>query len=214
MAAFCHELEACLRELSFDDDGTQIIVPPPLARRHRQRLSPWPLVALLVALLAIGAIVAALVLTGHSPGGGGTPSAGRPVHLSAVTAYDPDGTGGEHNELAPLATDGNSQTFWKTEHYDDAPSLAGKPGVGLVLDPGRTVALHRVRIATSTPGFTAVIRGGDSPTSFTADVSASQVVQDGTQFAISGNAYRYYEVWITKLGPGFVNAAINEVTAT
>ena len=88
------------------------------------------------------------------------------MHLVASTAYDPFGTGGEHNELARFATDGNAQTFWKTEHYDDAPSLAGKPGVGLVLDPGRTVALHDVQITTSTPGFTAVIKGGDSPTSF------------------------------------------------
>jgi eukaryotic-like serine/threonine-protein kinase len=213
MSAFCHELEACLAELSFDEDGTQIIAPPPPARRHRRRVSPWPFVSLLAALLAIGAVVAALVLTGHSPTGGGTSSGGGPVQLSAVTAYDPFGTSGEHNELAHLATDGNPNTFWKTEHYDDAPSLAGKPGVGLVLDPGRTVALHEVRIATSTPGFTAVIRGGDSPTSFTKDVSASQVVADGAQFAISGGAFRYYEIWITELGPGFVNAAINEVTA-
>ena len=214
MDAFCHELEACLSELSFDEDGTQIIAPPPVARRQRPRLSPWPVLSLLVALLAIGAVVAALVLTGHSPGGGGTANGGGPIHLTAVTAYDPFGTGGEHNELAHLATDGDPNTFWKTEHYDDAPSLAGKPGVGLVLDPGRTVALHDVQIATSTPGFTAVIKGGDSPTSFTKDVSASQVVEDGTQFAVSGGAFRYYEVWITKLGPGFVNAAINEVTAT
>ena len=78
MAAFCHELEACLRELSLDGDGTQIIAPP-TARAHGAHggVSPWPVLALLVALLAIGAIVAALVLTGHSPGGGGgTPSGG------------------------------------------------------------------------------------------------------------------------------------------
>ena len=205
MAAFCHELEACLSELSFDGDGTQIIVPLQPARRHRPRLSPWPVLALLVALVAIGAVVAALVLTGHSPGGvGGTANSGTPIHLTAVTAYDPFGTGGEHNELAHLATDGDPDTFWKTEHYDDAPSLAGKPGVGLVLDPGRSVALHVVRIATGTPGFTAMIKGGDSPTSFTKDVSASQVVENGTEFTISGGAFRYYEVWITKLGPGFI----------
>ena len=68
------------------------------------------------------------------------------------------------------------QTFWKTEHYDDAPSLAGKPGVGLVLDPGRSVALREVHVTTTTPGFVALIKGGDSPTSFTKDVSASQTV--------------------------------------
>ena len=214
MAAFCHELETCLAELSFDVDGTQIIAPRPVARRHGG-LSPWPVLAALVALLAIGAIVAALVLTGHTPGRSKTPaSGGSPVHLLATTAYDPFGTGGEHNELARYATDGNDQTFWKTEHYNDAPSLAGKPGVGLVLDPGRVVALHELRIRTSTPGFVAVIRGGDSPTSFTQDVSVSEPVADGTRFRTFGGSFRYYEIWITRLGPSFIDARINEVTAT
>jgi tRNA A-37 threonylcarbamoyl transferase component Bud32 len=217
MAAFCQELEACLRELSFGDgDGTQIIPPLPRPRRHGG-LSPWPVLALIVSLLAIGAIVAALVLTGHTPGnsgGGGGGSAGGSVHLLATTAYDPYGTDGEHDELAHYATDGNATTYWKTEHYDDAPSLAGKPGVGLVLDPGRAVALRELRIATSTPGFVAVIKGGDSPTSFTKDVSGSQTVSDGTTFSISGGSFRYYEVWITQLAPGFIDAKINEVTAT
>jgi hypothetical protein len=214
MAAFCAELEGCLRELSPGEEGTQIIVPP-RARRHRGGPSPWPVLAAVVALLAIGAVVAALVLTGHSPGrGSGSPAVRAPVHLIATTAYDPYGTGGEHNELAHYATDGNGQTFWKTEHYDDAPSLAGKPGVGLVLDPGRTVALHDVRVTTTTPGFVAVVKGGDSPTSFTQDVSASQAVAGVTRFTISGAAFRYYELWITRLGPGFIDARVNEVTAT
>jgi hypothetical protein len=214
MAAFCAELEGCLRELRPGEEGTQIIVPP-RARRHRGGPSPWPVLAAIVALLAIGAAVAALVLTGRSPGrGSGSPAAGAPVHLLATTAYDPYGTGGEHNELAHYATDGNGLTFWKTEHYDDAPSLAGKPGVGLVLDPGRAVALHAVRVTTTTPGFVAVVKGGNSPTSFTQDVSASQTVAGATRFTISGAAFRYYELWITRLGPGFVDARVNEVTAT
>ena len=214
MAAFCAEPEGCLCELRPGEEGTQIIVPP-RARRHRGGLSPWPVLAAIVALLAIGAVVAALVLTGRSPGrGSGSPTAGAPIHLLATTAYDPYGTGGEHNELAHYATDGNGLTFWKTEHYDDAPSLAGKPGVGLVLDPGRTVALHAVRVTTTTPGFVAVVKGGNSPTSFTQDVSASQTVAGATRFTISGAAFRYYELWITRLGPGFVDARVNEVTAT
>ena len=215
MSAFCHELELCLAELSFDADGTQIIAPRTAPRRHGD-VSPWPVIALLVALLAIGATVAALVLTGHTPGGGtgGTSGGGRPVHLLATTAYDPFGTGGEHDELAHFATDGNAQTFWKSEHYDDAPSLAGKPGVGLVLDPGRTVALRDIRVTTTTPGFVALIKGGDSPTSFTKDLSASQTVSATSTFAVSGGSFRYYEIWITRLGPGFVDARINEVTAT
>jgi hypothetical protein len=76
------------------------------------------------------------------------------------------------------------------------------------------VALHELRIRTSTPGFVAVIRGGDSPTSFTQDVSVSEPVADGTRFRTFGGSFRYYEIWITRLGPSFIDARINEVTAT
>ena len=139
------ELEACLRELGPARNGTQIIAPPTRADGVAVT-SPWPVMASIVALLAIGAVGCGArpdraQLAGR---GSGAPAAGAPSHCSRPRRYDPYGTGGEHDELAHYATDGNAATFWKTEHYDDAPSLAGKPGVGLVLDPGRAVALHAV----------------------------------------------------------------------
>ena len=216
MAAFCQELDACLAEGS--DAGTQVIRPAPgptRAHRHRRSVSPWPFLVLLVALIAIGAVVAVLLLRNHTSGDGGatTSSGGAPVHLTAVRANDPYGTNGEHDELVPQATDGNAATYWKTEHYDNAPSL-GKPGVGLVLDAGSAKEVHQIGIATQTPGFTAVIKGGDSPTSFTADLSAAQTIEDGTRIRLTGGGrYRYYELWITRLGDGFNDARINEVRA-
>ncbi|HEX7625660.1 MAG TPA: protein kinase, partial [Gaiellaceae bacterium] len=173
MADFCSELEACLAEAQ----GTTQIIPPQHAprRAHRKRVSPWPLLLALAGLIAVGAVVAALVLNHEtgvfsihsgSSGGGGTPP-----HLSAVTAYDPFGTGGENDSRAKLATDKIASTYWETEQYYDAPSL-NKPGVGIVLDAGRSVQLHQLGIATSTPGFIAVIRAGDAPGGpFTAYVS-------------------------------------------
>jgi hypothetical protein len=113
----------------------------------------------------------------------------------------------------PAATDHDGSTYWKTETYHDAPSL-NKPGVGLVLDTGRALELHRLKIATSTPGFTAAIKGGDSPTDFTAELSPSQTVQDGTEFRLHGGTYRYYLIWITRLGQGYRDARINEVGAS
>ena len=217
MAAFCHELEACLHELS-DADGTQIIAPRPAPRRHRGP-SPWPVLALIVSLLAIGAVIAALVLTGHTPGrggGGASSGGGAPVHVTAVAANDPYGTGGENDGLVHNATDGSDATSWRTERYFDAPSM-DKPGVGLVLDAGHTVTLHTLTIATQTPGFIAVIKASDSAASFTKDtkdVSTPQVVADGTRFTITGGSFRYYEIWITRLGANYPYAWINEVTAT
>ena len=214
MRAFCEELDACLAEVRGGTQGTYVLPPPGRVGRHRRRTSPWPVLVLLLALLAIGGVVAFLVLHGTGSGGGAPPTpAGGSIALSGIGAYDPYGTNGEHDAEASRATDHDGSTFWQTERYHDAPSL-NKPGVGLVLDAGRAVELHKLKIATSTPGFMAVIKGGDSPTHFTADLSSSEKVEDGTEFRLSGGAYRYYEIWITRLGPGYADARINEIGAT
>ncbi len=225
MTDFCRELEACLAELQAGE-GTQVVPAP--AYRSPRRLSgpsPWPVVLVIVGLLAIGAVVAYLVLDGfpkHSSGGGapsGRGSVAASVHLSAVTAYDPYGTGakGENNGQAHLATDGDPSTYWETERYYDAPSL-NKPGVGLVLDAGKPVQLHQLGFSTATPGLTAEILAGDSSTGpFLGDVvGASQVVPSNGQvrYTITGGKHRYYVIWITRLGPGPTHTAqINTVAA-
>jgi hypothetical protein len=218
MVEFCHELEACLAEAH----GTQVL---PAVKQKRERaprprrrgISPWPLILLLAALLAIGGIVAALLIHGTGTGsdtttaaGGGGGNGGGAVRLRAVAADDRFGTGGEHDADVGKATDNDPSTYWPTEGYRTAPDL-GKPGVGLVLDAGRTVQLHELGIATGTPGFTAQIRAGDSPTTATKTISPSQTVDDGTTFDLQGGSYRYYEVWITRLGGNYDKAQLNEV---
>jgi eukaryotic-like serine/threonine-protein kinase len=225
MADFCRELEACLAEEQ--GGATQVIAPVPRAavpRRRRRSVSPWPLLLVLAALIAIGAVIAVLVLergTGvfsiyHSSSGGGGGGSGAAVHLAAVTAYDPYGSppGQEHNADAPKATDNNAATYWETETYHSTFSQLHKPGVGLVLDAGKSVQLHQLGIATATPGFTAVIRAGDSQGSFPDTVSSSQTVSSGTQFTITGGKHRYYVIWITSLPPGGSTVRINEVKAS
>ena len=105
---------------------------------------------------------------------GGT---GAPVALHAVTAYDPYGRppGLEHNADAHYATDASADTYWETERYISSFAAMGKLGVGLVLDAGRPVQLQQLGLVTQTPGFTAVIRGGDSASGpFPDTLSASQ----------------------------------------
>ncbi|MFL5927753.1 MAG: protein kinase domain-containing protein [Gaiellaceae bacterium] len=218
MADFCRELEANLQEAQ----GTVVMTPPPKVRRARVRRrgpNPWPIVLALLVLIAIGAAIAYLAVTrDHGtpaskppvPTGGG----GTPVHLAGATAYDPFGTGGEHDDKADLATDGDGATYWETEHYNDAPSL-GKQGVGLVLDAGRSVQLHAVGVSTATPGFVASIRAGDSKLGpFPVTVAAPKTVDDRTQFAVTGEGeHRYYVLWITRLGAGYNTARVNEIRA-
>jgi serine/threonine protein kinase len=217
MGAFCQELDSCLaEEHQGTTQGTQAIAPP---RARRRGISPWPLVLVVLALIAIGAVLAVLIVRGipswgpGSSGGRGGTGQGAPPHLKAVGANDPFGTNGEHDSIVGRATDGNVSSYWNTEHYDDAPSL-GKAGVGLVLDAGRSMQLHQIAIATSTPGFVATIKAGDTSTDFPHTVSPSQTVNDGTTFDISGGTYRYYELWITRLGGGYHEARVNEIRAS
>jgi len=219
MTDFCHELEANLQEAQ----GTVVMTPPPKARRAPTRArragpNPWPIVLALLALIAIGGVIAYLALTRDTGNPTSTPpistAAGTPVHIAAVTAYDPHGSGGEHDDKVGLATDGDGATYWETEHYNDAPSL-GKDGVGLVLDAGASVRLHTVGLSTATPGFVASIRAGDSKFGpFPVTVAASKTVGDRTQFTITGGGeHRYYVLWITRLGAGYNTARVNEIRA-
>jgi predicted Ser/Thr protein kinase len=224
MADFCAELEACLAEVQ----GTQVItrgaIAPPRRERVRARrrgMSPWPLVVVLLALIATGGVVAYLIVQGIPSWGSGknngTPPAGAAVTLHAATAYDPYGSppGQEHNADAPKATDADPNTYWETEQYRSSFAAIGKPGVGLVLDAGRSVQLRELGIVTQTPGFTAVIRGGTSASGpFDAYLSSPQTVQSSMQIALKGGKYRWYLIWLTRLPPNYHAVRINDVKAS
>ena len=67
------------------------------------------------------------------------------------------------------------------------PASPASPASGSSSTPGRTVALHQLTIATSTPGFVAVIKGGDSPTSFThGRLAPRRPSTTARRFSISG----------------------------
>jgi predicted Ser/Thr protein kinase len=220
MAEFCQELEACLAE----EQGTQVLPPSggglrPV-RAKRRGMSPWPLILVLLALLATGAVVAYLVVHGApnwgSPGGSPAGGGATTLHLRAVTAYDPFGVppGQEHNADAPRATDSSAGTYWETERYNSSFKAIGKKGVGLVLDAGTSVQLHQLGLVTQTPGFTAVIRGGDSASGpFPDYLSSPETATGQTQFVLHGGKHRYYLIWITALPPANGTVRINDVNA-
>ena len=120
--------------------------------------SRWPLVGVMgvVALLLAG-----LALVGwqfwqdrnrdsanngqasgtRSPEDGGSPTESsppavaprEPVEIASATAFDPAGDGGENDEDAELAIDGDSSTSWQTLTYASRELGDLKPGVGLRL---------------------------------------------------------------------------------
>ena len=216
MGEFASELRNCLAELgSFDSDST-FIAPSPVLResaphRTRGKRPRWPLY-LVLALVGAAAIVAGvLVLSGSkgkkpsaSPGG-----TGAALTLHGVGAYDPVGGDGEHGSEAPNATDGNPSTYWETEHYR---SGLRKDGVGVVLDAGRAVAAKSMTVSSDTPGFTATILAGNSPSGPFAADAPSQQVGPRTTFVLQGRNAQYYVVWVTDLGANS-SVHVNEIRA-
>jgi eukaryotic-like serine/threonine-protein kinase len=216
MDEFASELRRCLAELNTPDAERTVIAQSPVARErrpHRVRAarSRVPLYVVL-ALAAVAAIVVGILALGGSKGKPKAPpsAAGAPVALSGIGADDPFGNNKvEHNAEAPNATDGNATTYWQTEHYNDG---LGKPGVGVVLSAARSVALKQMTVSTDTPGFTAQIRVGNSPTGPFSQDSSPTTVNGSTVFPLKGTAGKYYEVWITDLGPNS-SVHVNEVKA-
>jgi eukaryotic-like serine/threonine-protein kinase len=221
MDVFAAELRGCLGETALDGGGPadETVVIAPRARepaRRAERPSVWPLILLLAGLAVLAGIFAAVfAFTGSTPsdfvpGIVHHPKA-KAVRLAGVSGYDPYGSGGEHDDTAALATDGQATTYWRTEHYSSSLSSL-KPGVGLLLDVHRTRKLSQVTVTSDTPGFTAKIEAGASPSGPFKPVSSSETVGSRTTFSLQGANARYYVVWITDLGSN-ASVHVNEVTA-
>jgi hypothetical protein len=208
MAAFASELEGALAELDgHHDAAATVVVPPPRPPRQRKRVSRWAFVIAVTAVLAIAAIVFGfLTLGGNDQGAGST---ARPIPVHGLSSYDPPpGDGHEHNERVGLATDGDVSTYWTTEQYNSFT----KPGVGLVLDAGRPVQGSTLRVRTDTPGFTAMIRTGNSEAGpFRVDSSTKTVGATTTFQLRTSSPMEYYVIWITSLAPALGHAHVNDV---
>jgi hypothetical protein len=226
MDAFAGELEACLAELraGYTYSNRTVVNAPtvgPAPRRRvraRRRVTPGPLLVSLLALAALALIVVAAIAVqrDHSvlpsiPGTNGGDGSAVPVQLSATTAYDPEGDGGEHDDEASLATDGNAATFWRTDRYATTSFGNLKTGVGLVLQKSGDKNVKTLTVTTDTPGFTAVVKAGASP-SAALTVSDSEVVSGKTTFDLQDGAGPVFVLWITGLPSGRV-AHVNEVSA-
>ncbi|MGZ8693931.1 MAG: protein kinase domain-containing protein [Gaiellaceae bacterium] len=221
MSDLVAELEACGRgDVAPPSDGAPtMIVPPPPGREERRRrgkgrgrrVARALVLTLIVLLLVAGAALGAYVLASglSDDDGGGGASAGTVVPLRGITAYDPQGDNkAEHDEEAPNATDRNPATYWKTETYNTFT----KDGVGLVLDAGTRRQVRAVTVTTDTPGYTAELQTGRSPTGPFTPVAPGKPLGDSTTFTLQDADARYYVVWITDLGGRDV-VHVNEVRA-
>jgi serine/threonine-protein kinase len=221
MGEFRAELEACLVELRSRPDTSAtgilpVVAPPREARVHRRRRARWLVPLLIVLGLAAAGAVYALTHHDSSPtttGGGTGGGGGTPVSVQGVASYDPFGNDHvEDPQDVGKATDGSQATYWQSEHYTNSNFGNLKSGVGLVLDAGAPVRLKSLTVSSTTPGYRAVVKSGDSSSGPFATDSAEQTGSATTTFTLEGNEARYYLIWLTNLGPED-QVRINEVTA-
>jgi eukaryotic-like serine/threonine-protein kinase len=199
--------------------------PPPVPAIEPEPAPPpvrsWfvvPLLVLLVAAMAVGGFwILGQVLDEAGPGsdeGGdveGTPS--RHLEASAVASFDPEGSGGEHDEDLPLATDGDPDTFWQTEGYNDDD--LDKSGVGVVLELPSPAQVGAVRLQTNLPGFEFSLFASDAADDWdlTSPI-ASATAEADTEVDVEDTEAGFVLLWITNLvddGVGAYRAHVNEV---
>jgi len=215
MDELSEELETCLAELDPVSEEATMIARRPIAGPQRQRPRKqrrrfgvlWPAAAVVAVLGAAGlAAFGALALRdGDSKDPQAAPT--RPIRLTGIASYDPDGDNKvEHEEAVGRAADGDETSYWTTESYGSFD----KPGVGVILDAGRTVQPKTMTITTDTPGFTAEIRAGETPTGPFEPVSQSRTIENRFRYNLRAAEARYFLVWITALDG---SAHVNEVRA-
>src|SRR3954471_6270933 len=187
----------------------------------------------LAAVLALAAVAVAIVLLigdkaanhiqrGTGPGRNAAPPPGTrvvSVQRASAHAYDPLGGDGEHDDQASRVVDRDPGTVWTTESYTDGIAGANKPGVGIYVDAKPQVAAVGLQVQTPRPGFRATIYAAPAgpvpdavPGGWT-KLASGTVNTDDKRFKLDtgGKPYRYYLVWITKLGEGQERAEISEI---
>jgi tRNA A-37 threonylcarbamoyl transferase component Bud32 len=204
-------------------------LPPSARRRLPFRLRhPLPILGM-IALLAVGAAIVALVLKegvdrtqrGTGPGNIEAPAGERVVSVGSASAhdYDPLGDDDEHSDEARLVVDRDPDTTWSTEGYRDGLDGAGKDGVGIYLDAKPGVEAVRMEIQSAEPGWTAEIYGapaGRVPASIESGwkrVGGGTVRSDDQRLKVNagGERFRYYLVWITGLPESSERVEIGEI---
>jgi len=186
--------------------------------RAPSRLRVWARrVVPLVGLVAIG-LVSYLVgvevgrvppppqsipaFTAPTPSGGASPFA--PIPVSAVSDFNPEGTGPENPQAVRLAVDGDPATAWYTSRYYGNPNFGGlKQGTGLLIDLGSPRRIRAVRVAFVLPGASVQLRaadrvGADAP-EFRLAAAMENTPQTFTLTPAQPVSARYWLVWLTRL---------------
>lgn len=177
-------------------------------------------VRIVLVLAVIAAIVTTSVLLIRGLGSSDHSAQGPIVKPESATVFSPGGSP-DHPDQANLAIDGNPDTSWSTDIYQDAaPFPAFKQGVGLLLQLPSPAALSEVTINVPSAGTEVQIRAADSAhpnnLSDTTELTSNVALQPGDNTITVDNQTETSNVlvWISKLGTldGQSRTNISEIT--
>jgi eukaryotic-like serine/threonine-protein kinase len=196
---------------------------PTRAPSFRQTERSWLVPTILLVGLAIALGTAGLLLGRSGAGdllGGvkdaitGTPDSS-PIALSDAIAFDPFGDDrAENDEQADNVRDGNADTAWTTQSYNDPDITRLKPGVGIVLTAEQRGDLDELILLSPTNDWSAAFYvAGSDPGALDGwgePVATREGIEAGTATIDLGDtAGQAVLVWITNRGDG---SAENRVT--
>lgn len=238
LAAELGRLDAEQEDSQFFADGGPLDFDRP--RFIDQRLSEPPrsgarkifigVIGLIV--IAMVALLATRFIPSGSGGGGGNPQpttpagiggngtntaapAGKATPLSLtpdqVRIVDPQGSRSELQNAGNVV-DGNPNTVWKTDHYNNTPNFGGlKDGMGILIDLGSPKNVASVKVDFTEPGATVELKAGtqDFPSTTDGDKQVAATYQTiGTPkvnappvAVLPGDSqpHQYLLIWISKL---------------
>lgn len=185
----------------------------------RRRFTSRP-VRIVLILAVIAMIVATSIFLVRGLGSSSHSAPGPIVTPASATVFSPGGSS-DHPDQAGLAIDGNPDTSWPTDIYQDAtPFPAFKEGVGLLLQLPSPTALSEVTIDVPSTGTEVQVRAADSahPNSLsdTTELTPNVALQPGENTITVDNQTKTSNVvvWISKLGTldGQSRTSISEIT--
>jgi serine/threonine-protein kinase len=207
--------------------GKAAVIAGPSAPSFRQSERALLIPTTLVVVIAVALGVAGLLL-GRSGAfdnvrealGGGSEE-GAALVVTAATAFDPDGDSRENDGAAPQAVDGNADTGWRTEGYNDRAITKLKDGVGLILRLDGPHDVDRLEIVSPTNDWTVAVYVADAPGVTLADwgepVATREHLDTGTnEIDLGGRRGAAVLVWILDRGDGTgrASAEIRELSIT
>ncbi|MQA03355.1 MAG: hypothetical protein GEV07_11730 [Streptosporangiales bacterium] len=132
-----------------------------------------------------------------------TPVAKRQVPVVAARAFDPGGDGHEHDAEVSKAIDGIARTAWRSDGYTTAKLGNLKPGVGVVLDLGKSTQVESVELRLPTGGADLELRAATLRPEALDDTKKVATMSDAgrkVELRPDGeHAARYWVVWFTYL---------------